>query len=475
MAQVPSPLPMEAFLRASHFRLGHDLRPGGFPSSLTSRFREDFPPRWGTFRPPPARLPPSVDVLNQDMGPPWDTQSQAVLSFPPRPIQPRPEIRLPVTQPWMHADPLLPTPDSLTHWSYPCPYSEPWPAPVQRKVDKWEDSLPRGDKEKLPLPPSLTQESFREHLGAEAPTKAPSLHLGKDSALKGDGRYYYETSYKSQYTGQRGPPAKPYKEIMDSIAFGDPRCHEMESEQKQAFTPWPPGGQRYDPTVAVAKIFQTNVQPGDGRHSFSTISSEAYKWKKPGPLFVHNVIFNESNIQQGDREPGRNPEPISSHQFYFQKPKAGTQVFPSFRAPEKPLPLCLGDPHLPASFTTTHTSDYMPPADEAHKVPSAKGNLRRSNIPFNYYPSRPPSTSTQDMLAPHPLQKPHLTQEEIQRLRRSHLVHPWQGQRWFSTETKEQFRDKYSGPIVLATGDFQKTSLPLGTMDTYLPRPKRPG
>ncbi|XP_062816285.1 stabilizer of axonemal microtubules 5 isoform X1 [Anolis carolinensis] len=472
MARVPPPLPMEAFLWASHFRLGHDLRPGRSPWSLTSRFREDFPPRWGSFRPPPARLPPSVDVLNQDMGPRWDPRSEATLSFPPRPLEPRPEIRLTDTRPWMHRDPsALPIPPSLTHQSYPCP---PTVSVPRRKVDKWEDNLPRGDPDKLPLPPSLTREAFRGHAGVTRPDKAPSAHLGEDAALRGDSRYYYETSYKSQYTGKGGAPAQPYKEIMDSIPFGDPHCHDMESEQKQAFAPWPPSSQRYDRMEAVAKVFQTNVQPGDGRRSFSTISSGVYTWKNPDPVFVHDVEQNKSSIRQGDLEPGRNPEPISSYQFYFQTPKEEAPGPPLFAAPEKPLPLSLGDPRLPASFATTHNSNYVPPADEAHKAPSAQGDLLHSNIPFNYYPPRAPTTSTQDMLVPHPVKKHRLSQEELERLQGTHLVYPWRGQRWFSTETKDRFWNKYSGPIVLASGDFQKSSLPLGTMDDYLPRPKRP-
>lgn len=56
----------------------------------------------------------------------------------------------------------------------------------------------------------------------------------------------------------------------------------------------------------------------------------------------------------------------------------------------------------------------------------------------------------------------------------SHLVHPWQGQRWFSTEQKEAYVNKYSGPITLVVGDCQRSSIPLGTMKTFQLRPKWP-
>ncbi|XP_062816286.1 stabilizer of axonemal microtubules 5 isoform X2 [Anolis carolinensis] len=337
MARVPPPLPMEAFLWASHFRLGHDLRPGRSPWSLTSRFREDFPPRWGSFRPPPARLPPSVDVLNQDMGPRWDPRSEATLSFPPRPLEPRPEIRLTDTRPWMHRDPsALPIPPSLTHQSYPCP---PTVSVPRRKVDKWEDNLPRGDPDKLPLPPSLTREAFRGHAGVTRPDKAPSAHLGEDAALRGDSRYYYETSYKSQYTGKGGAPAQPYKEIMDSIPFGDPHCHDMESEQKQAFAPWPPSSQRYDRMEAVAKVFQTNVQPGDGRRSFSTISSGVYTWKNPAERRGSGASLVCGPREAPAAEPGRPPPArLLRHHTQFELRAARGRGPQSPLRPGRPAP-----------------------------------------------------------------------------------------------------------------------------------------
>ncbi|KAG8126763.1 hypothetical protein E2320_021886 [Naja naja] len=54
----------------------------------------------------------------------------------------------------------------------------------------------------------------------------------------------------------------------------------------------------------------------------------------------------------------------------------------------------------------------------------------------------------------------------------SHLVHPWKGKRWFSTEQRDAYTDKYSGPITLATADFQGSTVPLGTMVKYQPRKK---
>ncbi|XP_042299827.1 testis-expressed protein 45 [Sceloporus undulatus] len=133
--------------------------------------------------------------------------------------------------------------------------------------------------------------------------------------------------------------------------------------------------------------------------------------------------------------------------------------------------LRFGDNRLPPSFSTTQHLDYQPPLDKMPKPETKKMDLLKSNIPFNDH-SALPATTAQDMLVPHQLQKHQLTEEDLQRIKYSHLVHPWQDLRWFSTEHKDKFTDKYSGPIRLATGDFQKSSVPLGTMPKYQHRPK---
>ncbi|KAH0625703.1 hypothetical protein JD844_033902 [Phrynosoma platyrhinos] len=361
--QIPAPIPYPSFLRASHFQLGYDPRPQG--KTVVSPYRTDYPPRWGTFCPPPVQPPKSSEVLNQDLDPTWDAHPETGTAYPPWPLQPRPPICPPVPRGWMHTDPRQPTSDSVTHWSYGCPSGQA-PTPP-RRGDKWGDSVPSGDKAKQPLPETLHQQSYRPPpKDASPPAKAPSQHLGEDAALKGDGRHRYDTSYKSQYKGESGPPAQ---------RFNEPKAMDL----------------------------------------------------------VHPLVH----------------EPM-----------------------KRRMTLCLGDNHLPPSFSTTQHSDYQPPPDEMPKAESKKMDLLKSSIPFNDHTAPTTTTTTQDMLVTHRLQKHQLTEEDLQRIKCSHLIHPWRDLRWFSTEHKDKFTDKYSGPIRLARGDFQKSSIPLGTMPKYQHRPK---
>ncbi|XP_066491634.1 stabilizer of axonemal microtubules 5 [Tiliqua scincoides] len=457
---IPAPPDRETFIRDSHFQLAYDHRPEG--STVVSPYRIDYPPRWGSYQRKPILPPKCAGVLNQDMDNSWDTRSETYIAYPAWPLGPRPEICLPTSHLQPHADSRQHISTSITHESYPCPSSIPRFQP--NRVDKWDDSFPSGDKEKMPLPESLYQQSYQAHKDVPLAIKAPSQHLGGDSVLKGDGCTRHNTLYQSQYTAERGPPAQRCPKDVVSLVFGDPRYHQTVSEQKRAYTVQQSEGCHYDPQLASAKVHQTNIQPGDGCHRFSTIMSESFPWRDPGPAVVSSCRKNVSSVLQGDL---KDDISITNHRFYYREPNVKNLVPQPLGRPAK---ICLGDKHW-SSFSTTQQSDYQPPP-EMQKVKIKDNNLLKTNIAFNYPVSGALTTSTQDMLIPHQQPKHQLTEEDKQKIKYSHLVLPWKELCWFSTEQKDKYTNKYCGPITLATGDFQCSSVPLGTMRKYKPRQK---
>ncbi|KAM6459063.1 stabilizer of axonemal microtubules 5 [Liasis olivaceus] len=473
--QIPAPLANESFLRASHYKLGFDQRPEG--STVFSPYRTDYPPRWGTYQRQPILPPKCAGVLNQDMGNFWDTRSETYVSYPTLPLEPKSAICPPASRFQMHADPRHSILTSITRESYP--YPSTIPHITLNRVDKWDDSVPSGDKEKEPLPDSFYQQSYPAYKEVLPAVKAPSQHLGgfakpiaSSNLLKG-GSVRQLTSMKTNPNGD-----SCLELHLDnlwnvvSIVFGDPQCHQVVSEQKHAYTVQKPEGQRYDPNIASETVHHSNIQPGDGQHRFSTMMSESYLWKQPGPPSHSGPKKNESFIFLGDQGGRRKCINMTNYQFYYKEPNAKDLVNqPLIRPLTK---LRLGDTHLLPSFNTTQHFDYQPPP-EMHKLDSKNKTSTGSSICFNYQgpgTSSTSTTTTQDMLVPHQEKRYQLTEEELQKIKYSHLIHPWKGQRWFSTEQKDAYPEKYSGPITLATADFQGSNVPLGTMVKYQPRKK---
>ncbi|XP_070588949.1 stabilizer of axonemal microtubules 5 [Erythrolamprus reginae] len=467
--KIQTPLASESFLKASHFKLGYDHRPEG--STVISPYRIDYPPRWGSYQREPIMPPKCADVLNQEMGDAWDTCSETYLSYPAWPLGVKSAIIPDITNFKMHADPRHSILTSITRESYSYPPSLPHATP--NRVDKWDDSFPSGDKEKEPLPETLYQESYPAYKEVVPAVKAPSQHLGGRFTLKGDGQNYFKSCYQANFTGEWAPPIKCCNENVVSIVFGDPRHAKAVSEQRHAYIAHKPEGQRYDSHIASAMMHRSNIQPGDGQQRFSTIMSESYPWKQSGPPFYSTSRKNESFVVIGEHSEDKKCTGMTNSQASYKEPTAKDFVTQPRIPPAREL--CLGDKKL-TSFQSVQHSDYQPPP-EIHKLDSKHKTSAGSHAFFDYEGSgvsNVNTTATQDMLVPHQGRKYELTEEELQRIKYSHLVHPWQEKRWFSTENRDAYTNKYSGPITLATADFQGSSIPLGTMTKYLPR-KKPG
>ncbi|XP_026510696.1 testis-expressed protein 45 [Terrapene carolina triunguis] len=115
-------------------------------------------------------------------------------------------------------------------------------------------------------------------------------------------------------------------------------------------------------------------------------------------------------------------------------------------------------------------------AFQIHKtnIKPGDGRTRFFTVTLESFPRRELGkgtvTTTQAMLVPHRQWMLRPSEESLQQIKYSHLVPPWQGQRFFGTEHQDEFTPKYSGPVTICGGNFQVSSVPLGTLKKYNPQ-----
>ncbi|XP_077698121.1 stabilizer of axonemal microtubules 5 isoform X3 [Eretmochelys imbricata] len=427
---IPAPLTGIPFLKASHFQIGFDHRPQG--NVVESPFRTDFPPLWGSYKPGPILLPNSKDVLNQDMDKAKETWSETHLAFPVRSLEPKPKVCPPESHLRMHADSQTKIFTSAARESYP------WPDVILQR-------------------PASTRADYRG-----IPT------------IKGDRCSYFGTSYQAQFEGGWIPPVKSCGKSKSSIVFGDPRSSVSTSEEKHAYTLQDTRNRRvYSKECAAFQIHKTNITPGDGCTRFFTVTLESFPQRELAPMKVTCLSKQTSSIPKGDEnlERGRERATTTTSRFFHTQLDLGEHPpqpdVPPWRQQSK---VPLGDRHLNACFfSTTQHSDYQPPPESQRETSSSKSH-HESHMPFNYPTGKGAVTTTQAMLVPHRQQTLRPSEESLQQIKYSHLVPPWQGQRFFGTEHQDEFTPKYSGPVIICGGNFQVSSIPLGTLKKYNPQ-----
>uniref|UniRef100_A0A452GFA7 Uncharacterized protein n=1 Tax=Gopherus agassizii TaxID=38772 RepID=A0A452GFA7_9SAUR len=301
----------------------------------------------------------------------------------------------------------------------------------------------------------------------------PCCLAGGIPSIKGDRCSYYGTSYQAQFEGGWIPPVTSCGKSKSSIVFGDPRSSVSTSEEKHAYTLQDTRNHRvYDKEHAVFQIHKTNIKPGDGCTRFFTVAQESFPRRELAPVKVTCLSKQNSSIPKGDEDLERSRElaTTTTSRFFHTQIDLGERPsqpdVPPWRLQSK---VSLGDKHLNACFSsTTQHSDYQPPPYSQREVSSSKSHLK-SHMPFNY-PSEGAVTTTQAMLVPHRQWMVRPSEELLQQIKYSHLVPPWQGQRFFGTEHHDEFTPKYSGPVTICGGNFQVSSIPLGTLKKYCPQ-----
>ncbi|NXT31001.1 TEX45 protein, partial [Pelecanoides urinatrix] len=468
---IPAPLTGLPFLKASHFQLGAERWAPGSDRQPFSHTQ--FPPFWGVYRPAPAPPPRSALVLSPAGGDGGETCSETRLAFPERPLQRVAPVTPPGSQVRMHADPRIRVLASETRESFPCPRS-PLQRPPLPTAEKRKDNIPRGDREKIKLPPSVYAFSYpaREILPAARPWRS---HRGCVPTIKGDGQSYYNTSYQAQFKGEWSPPAKPSEKHLSPIKFGDPRGSGSISEQKHAYiAPDKRTHRAYDKECAAAQIHRTNLQLGDGCTRFSTSTSELFPVHNLEPVTTAHPNIYASSLPRGDEDPERNQALARTTTTQLSYPETDRWNL----APKPDLPLQkhqsnvrLGDDCSGSRFfSTTQQSDYRPPR-QSQRVTADSKSHRESHIPFNYH-NESSVTTTQAMLVPHRLQKQRLSEDMLQQIKYSHLGLPWRAQDLFRTEQKDEFTPKSRGPAEIQKANCQVSCVPLGTLKAYCPQRK---
>ncbi|XP_074834688.1 stabilizer of axonemal microtubules 5 isoform X2 [Carettochelys insculpta] len=466
---IPAPLTGIPFLRTSHFQIGFDRRPQG--SVVESPFRTDFPPLWGNYKPEPVLLPSSKGVLNQDINKVWETCSETHLAFPVRSLAQKPKICPPESHLQMHADSQAKIFTSAARESYPWPdVTLQGPASIRGDYSKEEDHFSSGDEDKLKLLPSVYRFSYPAYEMLQPIVKAPCRHLGGIPTIKGDRRSYYGTSYQAQFEGGWIPPVKSCGKGKSSIVFGDTRSSISSSEGKHAYTVQDMRNHRvYDKEHAAFHIHRTNIKPGDGRTRFLTVTLESFPLCERAPMKVTCPSKRTSSSLRGDEDQERSREratTTTSRFFHTQMDIGDRPPQPDMSLSRLQTKVLLGDKHLNACFfSTTQHSDYQPPPKSQKETSSSKSHLQ-SHLPLNY-PSKGAVTTTQGMLVPHRQQTLRPSEESLQQIKYSHLVPPWKGQCFFGTEHQEEFTPKYDGPVNICGGNFQVSSIPLGTLKKY--------
>ncbi|NXW46173.1 TEX45 protein, partial [Nyctiprogne leucopyga] len=467
---IPAPLTGIDFLKASHLRLGAERC---VPESSRRSFsHSQFPPHWGVSKRAPATPPCSGRVLSPGGAGGGEVCSETRLEFSEKPLQP-----LAPVVPWdscvrMHTDPRIRVLTSVTRDSFPCPPTAPRRQPLPTS-QRHKDHVPCGDKEKIRLPPSLYTSSYPAH--EIQPAGRPwHSHRGRGPIIREDGQSYYDTSYQAEFKGGWNLPAKPSVKRLSPIKFGDPRSSGSVSEQKHAYrAPDNRTHRAYDKEQAASQIQHTNLQLGDGRTRFSTLTSEFFPVRALEPVTIARPNKYASSIPRGDEDPERN-QALARTTTQLSYPEADRWNLPPKHEVvpwQNQSNFSLGHERSGSKFfSTTQQADYQPPC-QSQRVTADSKRHRESHIPFNY-PNESSVTTTQAMLVPHRQQKQRLSEDVLQQIKCSHLELPWKAQGFFRTEQKDAFTPKSGGPAEIQQANCQVSHVPLGTLKTYCPQRK---
>ncbi|XP_029469982.1 testis-expressed protein 45 [Rhinatrema bivittatum] len=264
------------------------------------------------------------------------------------------------------------------------------------------------------------------------------------------------------------PPDPAGKQTFSSLVFGDPiHIYENSSGQKSDYQHPEVKFQRYDKQQVVSEITKHNVNPGDGQNRFSTTSAKSY-----GPLKLdpagHKIQRYSLTSIPGDR----NPETMCNwstthHRDYRQLEPREQQTLEERPWEGKKSNLHLGDEKQNCLYYTTSNTSAFQPAETSRVKVSDRSNLV-SSVPLGVYKDERNFTEAQSAYVPHKGRMA-ISEEKLDEIKKSHIIHPWRGDRFLSTTHQRLFTPKYTGPPIFYKTDFQASHLPLGTLGKYIP------
>ncbi|NXJ95002.1 TEX45 protein, partial [Corythaixoides concolor] len=444
------------------------------PSACQPFSHSQFPPFWGFYRPAPAPPPRSGQVLTRARAGGWEACSETRQAFPERPLQPVASVVPPESAVCIHADPSVRILTSVTRESFPYPLPPLRPPPLPT-AEKWKDDIPRGDREKIRLPPSLYTSSYPAQQIQPAGRRW-HLPRGCVPVMEGDGQSSYDTSYQAQFRGEWSPPANPSKKRLSPIKFGDPRISGSVSEQKHAYRA--PGSRThrvYDKERAASQIHRTNLQLGDGCTRLPTATSELFPVRGPEPLTTAHPNEYASSLPRGDGDPERNealartPTQLS----YPETDRWNLAPKPDLLLQKRRSNICPGDERSGSRFShTMQQTDHELPR-RSHGMTADSESHRQSRGPFSCHSK---ATGYQVPRCLLPLPQPrgaHLLKALLSpQIKRSPLGLPRRAQDLCGTEQEDEFTPKSGGPAEIQKANSQVSCVPQGTLKGHCPQRK---
>ncbi|XP_021091763.1 testis-expressed protein 45 isoform X2 [Mesocricetus auratus] len=467
-----------AFLKASHFSLGPDLRLHDGTMQCTTH--RDFPAYSGITPAQRPASPPHPTVFQREGR--WAAQkrvSEVRRAFSPPPeLQSLDELRestmerarsMQISNLHVHADARPGLNLSTARTAYRWPELPPDAREDIRgaRLNFDRDSVPSGDREHLRIPPTSYQAHYLPHDTAPQP-RVPSSHLGGPNTLKWNYKGQEGTSYKNQFQALPGPPALMCKRASSSVNLGDCRVgySDLCSYMKQMYEPQELPPHRYDKAQTAARIHKVSISPGDSLFHDRTTMNKHFYPREPEPFVLHHDKTPESHIMKGNWCPGPGSLDTSTKFFYGESPPV-TQP-PRRHASHEKLKdhVTLGEARLFRDFfKTSMSSDYRPP-DTKRRRRVFNFSLLQSSLPEGTG-ELDLLTTNQKMMKPHGKVRATMTEELLQKCKYSHIEPPLGGQRFFSTQYQDQFPFKYQGPLVLKLSNIQESHVPLGTPQKF--------
>ncbi|KAM6310724.1 LOW QUALITY PROTEIN: stabilizer of axonemal microtubules 5 [Podargus strigoides] len=194
---IPAPLTGRPFLKASPFQLGAERAQQPFSHTQS-------PPFW-VHRPRPAPAPRSGQARSSAGAGGGAACSETRLALPERPLQPVAPVVPRESAVRMHADPRIRVLTSAMRESFPCPHAPPQRPPLPGGKDR----IPRGDREKIRLPPSVHTFSYPAQPAARlrhSHGETPRKHLLIS------GSHFFTTTQQAEYQ----PPHQSQRVTADS-------------------------------------------------------------------------------------------------------------------------------------------------------------------------------------------------------------------------------------------------------------------
>lgn len=489
MNKIPAQKTGSEFLVASHFTISHEDRwaPNKDPQVYKSTFKKDYPPLPLTKReripsPSPATIMHKDDRYNDKCS---MTRGHFVEKSLGKQAYANSTSALTRTNFKMDSDSQLKSFQTTHKEYYPVrPLDEARNPAATGKSDWMRSYIPQGDKEKELWPHSDYRSKFLGKQVSERDAVVPFDKFNGPPTITGDARTHhlgqFTTTTKSEFIGRylkRQHLMDPaLRDRGSSIPQGDQeKCNYSTSTQQDSFRR--PSFKDFTPFEredAVNRLRRTTFQLGDRRipGHLKTTAAESYPSRLISDKSMSaNLDMGKSSFPEGDMDPLRAHERVSvtTNDIFFGNPATGFRnkiVDGSHLRTESHVDL--GAARGARFYDTSMKSDFK--AVSAPYKKATPGLTTNSSIPLDYYSGAPvtmptswsdfPSHAGVPKLIPNPL--------AVDNLKKSHITPPIPEEREFSTTHQRTYTPKRTSRRSIDPGSLQRSSVPLGTLNTYI-------